>query len=65
MTTHPFFPVTLDDQMRALRADAEKLIAQANACADLARFGSEHESLRYFAAQVQDAVSDNLPAKVA
>ena len=36
MTTHPFFPVTLDDRMRALRADAEKLIAQANACADLA-----------------------------
>ena len=65
MTTHPFFTTTLEAQMRALRADAEKLIAQANACADLARFGSEHESLRYFAAQVQDAVSDNLPAKVA
>ena len=65
MTAHPFFPVTLDDQMRALRADAEKLIAQANACADLARFGSEHKSLRYFAAQVRDAVRDNLPVEVA
>ena len=65
MTTHPFIPVTLDDQMRALRVNAEKLIAQANACADMAQFGSEHQSLRYFAAQVEDAVSDNLPAEVA
>ena len=62
MTTHPFFPATLETQKRELRAAAMRLIAQAQACAALARFGAEHDALTTFASQVEDAVSDNLGA---
>jgi hypothetical protein len=60
MTHHPFFPATLDTATAELRANAQRLIAQAQACAALARFGAEHKALRMFAAQVEDAVSENL-----
>ena len=62
MTRHPFFPATLDTAMAELRANAHRLIAQAQACAALARFGAEHDYLRHFAAQIEDAVSENLGA---
>jgi hypothetical protein len=60
VTTHPFFPATLETQKRELRAAAMRLVAQAQACAALARFGAEHDYLRHFAAQIEDAVSENL-----
>jgi hypothetical protein len=63
MSHHPFFPATLDTAMTELRANAHRLIAQAQACAALARFGAEHDYLRHFAAQIEDAVIENLGAQ--
>jgi hypothetical protein len=60
MSQRPFFPATLDTATAELRANAMRLIAQAQACAALARFGAEHDYLRHFAAQIEDAISDNL-----
>jgi hypothetical protein len=65
MSHHPLFPATLDTAMAELHANAQRLIAQAQACAALARFGAEHKALRMFAAQVEDAVSENLGAQPA
>lgn len=60
MTADPFRPATLETETRCLRAAAARLVAQAQACAALARFGAEHDHLTMFAAQVEDAVAENL-----
>ncbi len=48
--------------MAELRANAYRLVAQANACAAIA-FDADRDYLRHFAAQIEDAVIENLGAQ--